>query len=204
MSDQHQVAWGMVPTRAILDPELPDRTLRILAAIATHINRNRVCDPKQETLAREFKVTQQAISKHLRILEERGYLESTRVGFPGRNVYRIIMDQPDIPQSQPPEVVTERDSHNPQRLLQSQPPEVVPVTTAGGSDTTNGEKKEVKNIEKKDLPSVSEWTQINRWRKTDEGVRWLRQHHIDPYTYKTSTVRLAYLEWCEEVGHAIG
>lgn len=126
MSKIVQGSFGMVATRAVLDPELSDRSVRVLALLCTHAlaNRNRMVDPeiRQHYLAEELGISQQTVADHIAILVKRGYVKKERVGFPARNVLRVLLDQPDIPEAREPR--TRRASHR----ASTQFTETAPVT----------------------------------------------------------------------------
>lgn len=129
--------FGMVPTRAVWDRRLSSGLLRMLAGLTVHANHNRVVIAGQAMLAEELGVSQQAVSKAITRLCDLGYVESVRRGFPARNYYRILFDQPPIIAPRPrsnragtpvttSEVVTARSNMPSTPVTTS---EVVPVTT---------------------------------------------------------------------------
>jgi len=90
--DQRKVC--VLPFRAVADKQLTDGALRVLAAICSYCNRAGITWVSQAKVAQDLGVTQQAISKHMRLLVRQGYVEIVRKGFRGErsNTIRVIFD----------------------------------------------------------------------------------------------------------------
>lgn len=90
--DQRKVS--IVPIRAIGDKKLGDATFRALAMVCSFCNRAGITWVSQKRLATDMKVSQQGISKHIRKLQEAGYIEVVRKGFRGERAttLRVIFD----------------------------------------------------------------------------------------------------------------
>jgi hypothetical protein len=84
----------VLPFRAVADKQLTDGTLRVLAAICSYCNRAGITWVSQAKIAKDLGVTQQAISKHAKLLVSLGYLQIVRKGFRGErsNTIRVIFD----------------------------------------------------------------------------------------------------------------
>lgn len=194
----YQGFWGAVATRAIFDPTLSDRSVRILAALATFADKNRVCDPRQADLAVEFGVTRQAIAKQIHELVVRGYVKVERGGFPARNVYRLILDQPDMPVATSRVATGRADATS--RVATKATSEVAQdATSEVASVPIETEFKTEKNAERPNQPT---WSEVNEWRRSRAAHDWMARHGYDPSTYASSTVLRAYREWREEADRA--
>ena len=84
----------VLPFRAVADKQLTDGALRVLAAICSYCNRAGITWVSQAKIAKDLGVTQQAISKHAKLLVSLGYLQIVRKGFRGErsNTIRVIFD----------------------------------------------------------------------------------------------------------------
>lgn len=91
--DQRSIA--VVPIRAITDKDLGDATFRALAMLCSYCNRAGITWVSQKTMAEQSKMSQQAISKHIKKLQEHGYVEVVRKGFRGERATtcRVIFDK---------------------------------------------------------------------------------------------------------------
>ena len=91
--DQRKLA--VIPIRAGTDERLHGATLRCLIVLCSYCNRAGLTWVSQKKLAEDMKVSQQAVSKQLRLLIQHGYVEITRKGFKGErsNTLRVIFDQ---------------------------------------------------------------------------------------------------------------
>lgn len=90
--DQRKVC--VLPFRAVADKQLTDGGLRVLAAICSYCNRAGLTWVSQAKVAQDLRVSQQAISKHMKLLVSLGYVEVVRKGFRGErsNTIRVIFD----------------------------------------------------------------------------------------------------------------
>jgi len=70
--------FSITPSKAAADPDLPDTVFRTLAILGTYGDKNGWCWPSLATIAEQRNMTPQAISKHIKVLEERGYLNVHR------------------------------------------------------------------------------------------------------------------------------
>lgn len=83
-------AFAVIPGRALRDTRLTPFTFRLLCLMCGHANRaDRICWPRQETLAAELEAHVGSISRALATLIASGYVSVQRRGFPASNVYRI-------------------------------------------------------------------------------------------------------------------
>jgi hypothetical protein len=95
MAAQFEPAFGVVPGRAYGDLRLTAFQFRVFALMCGYANRkDRICWPKQETLAKILHTSAKVISKIVVQLQKLGYVEIAKSGYPARNVYRIIWDEP--------------------------------------------------------------------------------------------------------------
>lgn len=90
--DQRKVC--VLPFRAVADKNLTDGGLRVLAAVCSYCNRAGITWVSQAKVASDLRVSQQAISKHVKLLVSLGYVEIVRKGFRGErsNTIRVIFD----------------------------------------------------------------------------------------------------------------
>jgi hypothetical protein len=70
--------FAVIPTTAVLDPELHPTAIRVLAVLASYADKEGWCWPSQTTLGESLGVSRQAIQRQLAHLEDRGYIESAR------------------------------------------------------------------------------------------------------------------------------
>src|SRR5258708_8356120 len=88
----------ILPSAAVFDPLLSLAALRVLAALATYADRDRMCSPAQRTLARRLSLSLRAINGAVAQLVECNYVELARRGLKGgkggrtSNVYRLLFD----------------------------------------------------------------------------------------------------------------
>ena len=84
----------MLPHKAALDETLSDGAFRVLAAVATFVNRAGFTWVGHKRLAQEMHVDRRTITTQMRKLRERGYIEIVRKGWRGHhnNTMRIIYD----------------------------------------------------------------------------------------------------------------
>ena len=95
MAAQFEPAFGIVPGRAYGDAHLTAFQFRVFALMCGYANRkDHICWPKQETLAKILHTSVKVVSKIIVQLIKLGYVEVSKSGFPARNVYRIIWEEP--------------------------------------------------------------------------------------------------------------
>src|SRR5258707_198232 len=89
--------FGIVPASAIFDERMSNALLRVLAALTTYADENRICRPSQKTLGERLHRTRQAVGQSIDKLVELGYLEKVHRfrenGSKASNEYRILFDQ---------------------------------------------------------------------------------------------------------------
>ena len=89
--------FGIVPASAIFDERMSNALLRVLAALTTYADENRICRPSQKTLGERLHRTRQAVGKSIEQLVVLGYLEKIHRfrenGSKASNEYRILFDQ---------------------------------------------------------------------------------------------------------------
>ena len=98
--DQAFSAFFKAPSRAIQDDRLATRprTFMILCALCQFIGPTGYCYPKQDRLARQLGMSQQGISKHIRLLIDYGYVQKVRNEYKFRKkghtsaTWRILFD----------------------------------------------------------------------------------------------------------------
>jgi hypothetical protein len=85
-----------LPIRAYKDPNLQQhrQALFVLAALCSYTDYRGICWPNQATLAKDLKVSRQAVSRYIRKLIEWKYIKYARKEFKGQkgNVYFVIYD----------------------------------------------------------------------------------------------------------------
>lgn len=90
--------FSIAPAKAAKDADLPDTVYRTLAILGIYGDENGWCWPSLSTIAEIRNMTPQAISKHIAILKERGYLHVQprfrEDGGRTSNQYQIIFDYP--------------------------------------------------------------------------------------------------------------
>ncbi len=89
-----QAPFIVLPHKAALDETLSDGAFRVLAAVATFVNRAGFTWVGHKRLAQEMHVDRRTITTQMRKLRERGYIEIVRKGWRGHhnNTMRIIYD----------------------------------------------------------------------------------------------------------------
>lgn len=90
-----QRKFCVVPLRAVVDNNMTRTQLRILCLLASYCNKSGFTYVSQLKMANDIGVTPQAISKHLKKLEEQGYIKSYSgysTGIKGKTK-RIIYDE---------------------------------------------------------------------------------------------------------------
>lgn len=176
---------SVIPSRAVFDLSLPRGALLILNALGTYGDRNGWCWPSQGTIGERLGISQQAVSKYIKILVTAGYVES-RIRFKkngGRtsNKYRVVFDfADDLPSDGSEDESSENievsdhttprgcEGNNPQRLYPSQRPEVVETSYLNDSKNvplkgkteelashTKDKKPKPPNVERSQLPSLN-------------------------------------------------
>ena len=120
----HKSPFAVIPYRAIVS--LSGTELRFLAALAVHADENRTCFPSQGRLAAMLGVSRQRVSKVLKDLEQKGFVDSQRSkrcwdGAEDRKIYQILFDQPPTPAT--PEVAPPATSE----VAPPATPEVAPI-----------------------------------------------------------------------------
>src|SRR5260221_6033299 len=89
--------FGILPASAIFDERMSNALLRVLAALTTYADENRICRPSQKTLGERLHRTRQAIGQSIDKLVDLGYLEKVHRfrenGSKASNEYRILFDQ---------------------------------------------------------------------------------------------------------------
>jgi hypothetical protein len=79
------------PDRAVDDPDLSDAAYRLLSLICRFINNNNQAWPSNKLLAEKLKVTTRAITKQMKVLVEKGYIQSvSRFSKNGARLSNII------------------------------------------------------------------------------------------------------------------
>src|SRR5258707_8811908 len=97
--------FGILPASAIFDERMSNALLRVLAALTTYADENRICRPSQKTLGERLHRTRQAVGKSIEQLVVLGYLEKIHRfrenGSKASNEYRILFDQEGVIPMQP-------------------------------------------------------------------------------------------------------
>lgn len=90
--DQRKVA--VLPIRAISDQQVTDAMFRVMAAICSYCNRAGITWVGQKKLATDLGVSQQAVGKQLKKLQQAGYIEVVSQSFRAQkaNTVRVIFD----------------------------------------------------------------------------------------------------------------
>jgi len=88
--DQRKIA--VIPIRACTDPQLTLGMIRTLLLICSYMNRAGITWVSQARMAKDLKVSQQAVSRHLVKLVKAGYLEVMKRAVPGQRMttWRVI------------------------------------------------------------------------------------------------------------------
>jgi len=101
--------FSVAPAKAAIDKDLPDTVYRTLAVLGIYGDTNGWCWPSTTTIAELRGMSRQAVSKHIRTLEERGYLNVQKRykedGGQTSNMYQIRFDYdapPATPEVAPP------------------------------------------------------------------------------------------------------
>lgn len=89
--------FGIVPATAVMDSQLGAVTFRVLAVLSTFADAEGWCWPKQQLIGERLGgMSRQSVARHLRELEELGYIESTRRwredGGETSKIYRLTYD----------------------------------------------------------------------------------------------------------------
>jgi len=99
--------YSIIPARAITDPTLKPRDLKILALLGRHTNKNGWCRRSQRTLAAEAKCVRSTVQASLDRLANGGYVQVRLEGIKGRaappegshpyrsHSYRVLLDLDD-------------------------------------------------------------------------------------------------------------
>jgi len=95
--------FSIIPSRAVLDTELPRPALLLLNALGIYSDKDGWCWPSQETLAELTEHSQQWVSKYILVLEKRNYVNVTRERDPSTgnwkgNCYQIRFDTHTTPE----------------------------------------------------------------------------------------------------------
>jgi len=90
--DQRKVA--VLPFKAVFDERLTPGAIQVLAAVCAYCNRAGITWVSQARLAKELKITRQAVTNQLAKLRAAGYVEIMKRGYPGQrcNTLRVIFD----------------------------------------------------------------------------------------------------------------
>jgi hypothetical protein len=95
LAAQFSPAFAVIPGRALTDTRLSPSEFRVFAVMCGHANRaDRICWPKQETLAKLLGTDKFEISRAVRRLAELGYVQIIKRGYPLSNKYRIVFEDP--------------------------------------------------------------------------------------------------------------
>ncbi len=91
--DQRKIA--VIPIRAGTDERLHGGTVRCLIVLCSFCNRAGLTWVGQAKLAETLKISQQAVSKQMKLLIKTGYVEIVRKGYRGErtNTIRVIFDE---------------------------------------------------------------------------------------------------------------
>ena len=91
--DQRKLA--VIPIRAGTDERLHGGTLRCLIVLCSYCNRAGLTWVGQAKLAETLKISQQAVSKQMKLLIKTGYVEIVRKGYRGErtNTIRVVFDE---------------------------------------------------------------------------------------------------------------
>lgn len=91
----HQRSFCVIPWRAVVDNRLTAHQLKTLAAVASYCNKAGITWVSQQKVGQDLGVSKQAISKHMQILMNLGYIEVMSKGFKGvkGQTIRVIFDE---------------------------------------------------------------------------------------------------------------
>ena len=97
--------YSIIPARAVLDKNLTDLDIRVLADLGIHTDQNGWCFKNQSKLADDLGVARQSVNRSLSRLYSAGYVEArdinadkSRRGLRSINCYRVILDSPSGPE----------------------------------------------------------------------------------------------------------
>jgi hypothetical protein len=95
MTARSKPLYGITPFRANMDDQLTSFEFRVFSTMCGFANNEtHLCWPKQRTLANLLHTSVSQISQTIARLVELGYVEIQKMGFPARNIYRIIWEIP--------------------------------------------------------------------------------------------------------------
>ena len=119
LPDQRKIV--VLPYKAILDERLNHATIRVLSAIAAFSNRAGITWVSQARIAKDLKISQQAVSKQVRQLKEFGYIEVVKKGFHGKytDTIRIIFDK-DITAAEAIAMVSNKEDARPPGQIEAE------------------------------------------------------------------------------------
>lgn len=90
--------FSISPAKAARDTELPDTVFRTLAVLGIYGDEDGWCFPSLRTIAKSRGISHQAVSKHIALLVEKGYLNIQRRSDEENgnlsNLYQIRFDRP--------------------------------------------------------------------------------------------------------------
>lgn len=132
--------FSIIPSRAVFDPDLPRPALHVLNALGTYGDRGGWCRPSMATLGRHLGCSRQAISKQIKVLVERGYVEVSirhrKDGGQSSHLYRIRFDVsgPDTETLADSDDMGQPEAHTPATPATppQQPNSVAPPATSRG------------------------------------------------------------------------
>ncbi|MBT3929043.1 MAG: MarR family transcriptional regulator [Rhodospirillaceae bacterium] len=75
MSERKSGRFAVVPARAVEDRRLSPAALRVLCTLGTYGDRDGFCWPAMTAIAERIGISRQAVSQHVAVLQELGYLE---------------------------------------------------------------------------------------------------------------------------------
>lgn len=97
--------FSIIPARAVLDKNLTDLDIRVLAILGIHSDKNGWCFKNQSKIAEELGVARQSVSRCCARLYAAGYLEARDInegkkvtGLRSINCYRVICDPKEGPE----------------------------------------------------------------------------------------------------------
>ena len=85
--------WAKLAARAVVDPNLTDAWVRVLAVIGIYAGPDGVAWPSQQTIGTMVGLNRSTVCRHLKRLREGGYMDRYRRRTPRghyRNVYRLL------------------------------------------------------------------------------------------------------------------
>jgi len=93
--------YSIIPSRAVYDPRLTPRALRVLCALGVHSDNDGWCFPDQATIARDLGMSRPRVSTAIVLLTELGYVACELRVQKGKGMrglwYRVILDTPGKP-----------------------------------------------------------------------------------------------------------